>query len=144
MTQSSHARILSLPNYFAAAVATLCMALGVSIAHSGGPTSVALVDLLANIEKYSGKEVTVMGYFAAHANLTLFESKAHSESRAYLSSLVVGDYDQMELHSSECIDKIVELTGEIASGAANNFILIGVTQITLVSTNEVCWELPVE
>ena len=120
------------------------MALGVSTAHSSTPTSVTLVDLLANIEKYSGKTVSVMGYFVVHANLTLFESKAHAESRAYLASLVVGDYDQMELHRSECIDKTVELTGEIASGAANNFIMVGVTRITLVSTNELCWELPDE
>ena len=133
-----------MPNCFIAAVATSCMALSVSIAHSAAPISVTLVDLLANIEEYSGKEVSVMGYFAAHANLTLFESKAHAESRAYLSSLVVGDYDQMELHRSKCIDTMVELTGEIAPGSANNFILIGVTRIALVSTNEVCWELQVE
>jgi len=85
-----------------------------------------------------------MGYFAAHANLTLFESQAHENTRSYLSSLVVGDYDEMELHRSNCLDKMVELTGEVAQGAANNFILIGVTRITLVSTNEVCWELSVE
>ena len=130
--------------YFIAAIAIFCTVLGISKARSEEPTSVTLVDLIANSEKYLDKEVSVMGYFAVHSNLMLFESKAHSESRAYQYTIVVGDYDQMELHRSECIDKMVEMTGVFVQWEAGDISIIGVTRITLVSTGELCWEYEIE
>lgn len=64
---------------------------------NASPLNIPLVDLMADPRKFEGQQVSTMGYLVEHANLTLFVSEAHAESRDYLSSLVIGEYDQREI-----------------------------------------------
>ncbi len=104
-----------------------------------GPLNAPLVDLIADPRRFEGQQVSTMGFLVEHANLTLFVSEAHAKSRDYLSSFVIGEYDQREISRSSCIGMIVEIVGEIASGTAGGFYMIGVSRITLISSNETCW-----
>ena len=100
---------------------------------------VTLADLLAKTREFENQPVTVIGYLADHANLTLFMAEEYEVARAYSSSIVVGDYDEREIGLSECIDAMVEISGVMYSGSAGDFYMGGVTRIVFTSTNEPCW-----
>jgi len=106
------------------------------------PRKITLVDLLATPQDFVGQTVSVVGYLAAHANLELFLTKEHADARDYVSSIVVGDYDDLPLRHSKCQGEMVEVTGVIIPGTARNFVIGNVSRIAILSTNASCWEYP--
>ena len=98
-----------------------------------------LVDVLAKPTAYVGKRISVMGYLAEYANLGLFLSREHASARDYLSSIVIADYDDRAIQRSGCMDRMVEISGTLKQYSRSEFVLIDVTTISLVSTNEPCW-----
>ncbi len=118
----------------------LLVGLGCNAQETSAPRQETLVDVLARPQDFLGELISVMGFLTEYANLELFLSKEHAIARDSISAIVVGDYDDRGIHRSQCLDNEVEITGELDSGTAGDYYFVGVTKITLISTNEICWE----
>ena len=101
---------------------------------------VSLVSLLTVPERYYGKFVSVMGYFAGGPEFALYLTSRHSRNIDYKSSIGVLDLtDEAEITSSACIEQFARVEGNFIRTQDHRRMIVYVTQVTRAD-GSICWD----
>ncbi len=98
--------------------------------------AVSMVAILANEERYVGREIRVFGYLDRSGLLYL--TRDHADANDTMSSVGVSD-PEGEILNSTCIGSYVRVYGRLEEGDPGSYSLVDITGIYQPSSGQYCW-----
>lgn len=118
----------------------LVSVLGAENAQGGAVYGVSLVQLLASPERFAGKHISVVGYFAVGPNVHLYLTEAHARVFDHNSSIALNDESaDGSLTQSSCAGGFVRVDGEFGFLDQDHPAIVSVDEVTRLDTRERCW-----